>query len=280
MKICVASGKGGTGKTTVAVNLACAWEGDVCLLDCDVEEPNANLFLKGDILKEEICNVKVPKIDEKLCNGCGKCDEICEFKAIIVIENIPMTFYELCHSCGACVNICPQNAIFEINRRIGVINHFKKHNINLYEGRLDIGVAMAPPLIKFVKQHAKDNEVVIIDAPPGTSCPTITAMKDSDFIILVTEPTPFGLNDLRLAVEVTRELKIPFGVIVNKWDIGDEKLYNYLAKEDITILMEIKHDLKIAKLYSRGEILVNCDINYKKAFQRLRDKVLDILENK
>jgi len=274
MKICVASGKGGTGKTTVAVNLATAIDEEVVLLDCDVEEPNANLFLKGDFVDREISYVKVPKVDESLCDGCRKCTEICEFKAIIVIEKVPMLFYDLCHSCGACYHICPQKAISEVDRRIGEINHYKKRNVHLYEGRLDIGVAMAPPIIKGLKKHIEDDKICILDAPPGTSCPTIETLKDCDVAILVTEPTPFGLNDLILAIEVTRQLNIPFGVVINRSDMGDDRVHNYLKQENIPILMEIKHDIEIARLYSKGKVIVEEIPKYKEMFLELKDKAL------
>jgi len=274
MKICVASGKGGTGKTTVAVNLAAAIDEEVVLLDCDVEEPNANLFLKADFIDKEISYVKVPKVDESLCDGCGKCTEICEFKAIVVIEKVPMLFYDLCHSCGACYHICPQKAISEVDRRIGEINHYKKNNVQLYEGRLDIGVPMAPPIIKGLKRHIKNDKICILDAPPGTSCPTIETLKDCDVAILVTEPTPFGLNDLILAIEVTRQLNIPFGVVINRSDMGDDRVHNYLKEENIPLLMEIKHDIEIARLYSKGKVIVEEIPKYKEMFLELKDKAL------
>ena len=276
MKICVASGKGGTGKTTVAVNLAIAIDEEVVLLDCDVEEPNANLFLKGDFIDKEISYVKVPKVDESLCDGCRKCTEICEFKAIIVIEKVPMLFYDLCHSCGACYHICPQKAISEVDRRIGEINHYEKNNVQLYEGRLDIGVAMAPPIIKGLKRHIENDKICILDAPPGTSCPTIETLKDCDVAILVTEPTPFGLNDLILAIEVTRQLNIPFGVVINRSDMGDDRVHNYLKEENIPLLMEIKHDIEIARLYSKGKVIVEEIPKYKEMFLELKDKAFDL----
>ncbi len=280
MKICVASGKGGTGKTTVAVNLARSLDENIILLDCDVEEPNTNLFLKGEPIDTEICYVKVPKVDESLCDGCRKCTEICEFKAIIVIEKVPMLFYDLCHSCGGCYHVCPQHAISEIDRRIGVVESYKRKNVLLYQGRIDIGVAMAPPLIKQVKKHINDNKVCILDAPPGTSCPAIATMQGSDFIILVTEPTPFGLNDLKLAVEVTRKLNIPFGVVINRSDIGDNRVHEYLKQENIPLLMEIKHDIEIAKLYSEGKIIVEEIRQYKDEFKELKEKVVEIATQK
>jgi len=280
MKICVASGKGGTGKTTVAVNLARSLDEDVILLDCDVEEPNTNVFLKGKPIDTEVCYVKVPKVDESLCDGCRKCAEICEFKAIIVIEKVPMLFYDLCHSCGGCFHVCPQHAISEIDRRIGVVESYKRANVLLYQGRIDIGVAMAPPLIKKVKGHITDNKICILDAPPGTSCPAIATMQGSDFIVLVTEPTPFGLNDLKLAVEVARKLEIPFGVVINRSDIGDKRVHEYLKQEDIPLLMEIKHDIEIAKLYSEGKIIVEEMSQYKLKFKELKEKIVQIATQK
>ncbi len=279
MKICVASGKGGTGKTTVAVNLARTVEGEVALLDCDVEEPNTNLFLKGELKEKERATVSVPQVNEELCDGCRKCSEFCEYKAIVVIEKIPMLFYELCHSCGGCSRICPTGAIKEVPREIGVIETYKRDNITLFQGRINVGVATSPPLIKQVKKKAKGHHIAILDAPPGTSCPAVTTLKGCDFALLVTEPTPFGLNDLILAVEVTKELGVPAGVVVNRCDIGDRRVYDYCKTQEIPILMEIKHSIDIAKYYSEGHLLVDKDEELRSQFRELYHKIVPLVNN-
>ncbi len=280
MKICVASGKGGTGKTTVAVNLARVIGRDVALLDCDVEEPNVNLFLKGTLVKKEKATVPVPQVEEDKCDGCRKCSEFCEYKAIAVIEKVPLLFYELCHSCGGCIRVCPQDAIREIPREIGSIEVYQAHNITLIQGKINVGVATSPPLIRKVKNAANSHSLWILDAPPGTSCPAVTTLKDTDFAILVTEPTPFGLNDLVLAVEVTKELGIPAGVVINRSDIGDDRIHKYCREEGLPILMELEHSIEIARLYSEGRLLVEGNISLKERFLSLWDRVMDFIENK
>ena len=257
INIAVASGKGGTGKTTVSVNLARAIGCEVVLLDCDVEEPNDHLFLKGNALGSEVATVLVPKVDNSLCNGCGECGRFCEFHAIVPIGNNPLIFPEMCHSCGGCVKVCPQKAISEESRRIGVIETTQSENIKLIQGRIDVSVAMSPPLIYAVKKHLVHSNLTIIDAPPGTSCPVIAAFRDSDIVLLVTEPTPFGLHDLKLAVDVVREINIPFGVIVNRMGVGDSRVHIFCQEERIPVLIEIPDDRRIAEAYSKGELTVD-----------------------
>lgn len=269
MIISVASGKGGTGKTTIATNLALSLNGSVQFLDCDVEEPNSHIFLKPDIRENEIVGIPVPEVDASRCTYCGKCGEICQYSAIVVISKNVLTFPELCHGCGGCFLVCPEGAISEKDRQIGVVEKGEASKIAFVHGRLQIGAAISPPLIKAVKKHVDKAKTVIIDAPPGTSCPVIEAVKESDFCILVTEPTPFGLNDLRLAVEMVRILKIPFGVIINRADEGDEGVKEYCSRENIPILMEIKTERKIAEAYSRGIPIVEIMPEYRKYFQLL-----------
>ncbi len=273
MRIAIASGKGGTGKTTVSVNLARTMGVPVQLLDCDVEEPNAHLFLKGDKVKEEIVTIPIPQVDESLCDGCGECSKFCEYSAIITLGKVPLIFPEMCHGCGGCTMVCPKNAISEVGRRIGVVETRRSENITLIGGRLDVGVAMAPPLIRAVKERLQNNMPAVLDAPPGTSCPVIAAIRDADLVLLVTEPTPFGLNDLSLAVDMVRELKIPFGVIVNRMGSGDDRVHSYCKKEGITILLEIPDDRKIAESYSRGILMVDALPEYRNLFQRLISKI-------
>lgn len=271
MIIAVASGKGGTGKTTVAVNLALS-TGNVQLIDCDVEEPNAHLFLKPDITVVEQAHIPVPRVDPELCNYCGKCREACVFGAIAVIppsggvKGQVLIFDNLCHGCGACVMLCPQKAMREEKRLIGIIEKGRARNIDFVHGRLNIGEAMAPPLIRQVKKHIDKSKTVIIDAPPGTSCPVIAAVKGSDHILLVTEPTPFGLNDLRLAVETARAVKIPFSVIINRSDSNDGIIESYCSEEKIKIAVKIPFMRKIAEIYSRGGLIADEIPEYRQKF--------------
>ena len=273
MRISIASGKGGTGKTTVSVNLARTMGIPVQLLDCDVEEPNAHLFLAGDKVKEEIVTIPVPQVDEALCNGCGECSKFCEYHAIVTFGTAPLIFPEMCHGCGGCTRVCPPKAITEVGRRIGVVETTVSENITLIGGRLDVGVAMAPPLIRAVKERLQNNLPAILDAPPGTSCPVIAAIRDTDMVLLVTEPTPFGLNDLALAVDMVRELKIPFGVIANRMGSGDDRVHIYCQREAIPLLLEIPDDRRIAEAYSRGILMVDALPEYQNLFQRLISKI-------
>lgn len=273
MKISVASGKGGTGKTTVSVNLARTMAIPVQLLDCDVEEPNAHLFLKSNEVKEEIVTIPVPQVNESLCDGCGACSKFCEYHAIVTFGTAPLIFPEMCHGCGGCALVCPPKAISETGRRIGVVETRRSEDITLISGRLDIGVAMAPPLIRAVKEHLQNNGTSILDAPPGTSCPVITSVRDTDMVLLVTEPTPFGLHDLMLAVEMVRELQLPFGVIVNRMGSGDERVQAYCRRESIPILLEIPDDRRIAWHYSRGVLMVDALPEYRELFKTLLQKI-------
>ncbi len=256
MIICVASGKGGTGKTTIATNLAVALEEPVQFLDCDVEEPNAHLFLRPEMSASLDFAVEVPEIDLSKCTLCGKCQEICQFNALAILPETALTFPELCHSCGGCFLVCPENAVVSQKRLVGQVETGRRGQVAFTHGRLRVGEAMAPPLIRRVKQEARPNGLTIIDAPPGTSCPVVTALWGADFVILVTEPTPFGLNDLELAVGVTRELKIPCGLVINRADLGDRRVYGYAARANLPILLEIPFDRKVAAAYAQGRLLV------------------------
>jgi len=250
--ISVASGKGGTGKTTVAVNMALSVQEPVQLLDCDVEEPNAHIFVKPHIDAVRPVYIPMPEIDHALCDRCGKCAKFCQFHAIAVVAERAMVFPQLCHGCGGCRLVCPNKAIAEVNREVGVIKTGTAERMDFAYGELSLGEPMPGPLIRELKRNVKRNCLVIIDAPPGTSCPVIESVYGTDYCILVTEPTPFGLHDLKLMVDLLREIGIPFGVVVNRAGIGDRKVYEYCEKEDVPILLEIPFDRKIAELYSQG----------------------------
>lgn len=272
MIIAVASGKGGTGKTTISVNMARTLGAHIQLLDCDVEEPNAHLFLRGNRVKEEIVNILIPQVNETLCDSCGECGKFCAYHAIVTFGTAPLIFPEMCHGCGGCAMVCPTKAITEVGRRIGVVETIESENITLIGGRLDVGVAMAPPLIQEVKKRLQNNLPAILDAPPGTSCPVIATIRDTDMVLLVTEPTPFGLHDLTLAVDMVRELKLPFGVIVNRMGCGDDRVHDFCEKENIPILLEIPDDRRIAESYSRGNLMVDALPEYRGLFQGLIEK--------
>lgn len=278
MIISIASGKGGTGKTTVATNLAASLKNEVNLLDCDVEEPNAHLFINPVIDEKETITTPVPEVDESKCTLCGKCCDICQFKAIVRIADTILPFNELCHSCGGCMEVCPEGAITEKGRELGVIEKGHKNGIRFIHGRLRVGEAMSPPLIKEVRQYTGENGLTIIDAPPGTSCPVIASMKKTDFVILVTEPTPFGLHDLKLAVGAVKLLKIPCGIVINRSDLGDDRVKDFARKENIAILMEIPFDRRIAESYSRGELVIESIPEWKNKFITLYDKIEEIVQ--
>jgi MinD superfamily P-loop ATPase len=256
MIISVASGKGGTGKTTIATNLAVSIGSGVQLLDCDVEEPNAHLFLKPEIQHTETISTPVPEIDKKKCSLCRKCVDICRFKVIAIAGQTILTFPELCHSCGGCLVVCPEEAISETGRELGILETGARQHIDFVHGRLRVGEAMSPPLIQKVRSLVKPEIVNIIDAPPGTSCPVIAAMKETEFVLMVTEPTPFGLHDLKLAVEAVKLLDIPCGLVINRADIGNDDVRQYAQVESLDILMEIPFDRKIAEAYSEGRMIV------------------------
>ncbi len=269
MIISVASGKGGTGKTTIATSLARALDGNVQFLDCDVEEPNAHIFLKPEITKTEVVSIPVPAVDDTQCDYCGVCAHICVYNALAVLESKVLIFPHLCHGCGGCRLLCPQNAIAEVGKEIGVVEIGTSGALQFVHGTLAVGEVMSPPVIRAVKKHIDPHRTVVIDAPPGTSCPVIEAVKGSDFCLLVTEPTPFGLHDLILAVEVVRKLRIPCGVIINRADIGDNKVETYCAEESIPVLMRIPFDQGIAKMYSKGILLVTERTEYVEQFQKM-----------
>ncbi|MDM8552543.1 ATP-binding protein [Desulfobacterales bacterium HSG2] len=272
MIIAVASGKGGTGKTTVSTNLAASLGERVRFLDCDVEEPNAHIFLQTEQTEKETVTVMVPQVDSSLCNSCGACGEICQFSAITLIGDMVMTFPQMCHSCKGCMMVCPENAVSESSRELGEIIRGNSGPVELVYGRLRIGEAMSPPLIEKVKARIDNDAINIIDAPPGTSCPVIAALRGSDYVLLVTEPTPFGLNDLVLAVEAVRTMDIPFGIIINRCDVGDDKTKKYAEEQGIPILMEIPDKREIAENYSKGIMMTDAIPEMKARFGKLSDR--------
>ena len=279
MLISIASGKGGTGKTLVATSLALTLKDShrVKLLDGDVEEPNDHVFLKPNITGSEPVFIPAPKVDEAKCTRCGRCAEVCAYNAIAVLGEHVLTFPQLCHGCGACSYLCPEKAITEEKRAMGVVEWGGADGIDFVQGRLTVGEAMAPPVIRRVKKHA-DSDVTIIDSPPGTSCPVVEAIEGSDFCLLVTEPTPFGLNDLVLAVETVRQLGIACGVVLNRAGVGDNRVEEYCRSQNIPILLTIPLDTEIARMYSRGITLAEGMPEWKDKFVSLFEGIKEIVD--
>ncbi|MCP5514512.1 MAG: ATP-binding protein [Spirochaetales bacterium] len=256
MTIAFASGKGGTGKTTFSVAFALSADDNVTFLDCDVEEPDSHFFIKPEITGNEKITVPVPVVDSGKCTGCGRCAKVCRFNAITMLGKKPLIFHELCHSCGGCSIACPEKAVSEIQIGTGVISSGIRDHISFYQGLLDIGNTKSPPLIKAVKKKGDGASLVIIDSPPGTSCPMVTALKGADYTVLVTEPAPFALNDLKIAVETVRILGIPFGVVINKSDHPFPQTEEYCRKEAIPVLLKVPEKRAAAEGYSSGESII------------------------
>jgi len=276
MKIAVASGKGGTGKTTVATNLAYVASRNgqaVAYLDCDVEEPNGALFLKPQITESRPVAVSVPAVDSTQCTGCGKCGQICQYSAIVAMSKEVLVFPELCHGCGGCWLVCPTGAITESQRVTGQLDIGHAGETQFAQGVLNIGEAMSPPVIRSVKGAAPQADLVVIDSPPGTSCPVIESVRDADLVLLVTEPTPFGLNDLKLAVEMVRALNLPFGVVINRADLGDARTDEYCRGQRIDVLAKIPDDRRVAEAYSRGEMICEAIPQYRDLYANLLNRL-------
>jgi len=274
MKIAVASGKGGTGKSTVSTNLAYLLSKiykDVALLDCDVEEPNCHIFMKPDFNYSESVCIPIPKINTEKCIACGKCAKVCQYNALAFVKDKVLVFEELCHGCGSCKLICPVEAIEETGREVGVVESGYAQGFNFIHGKSRIGEAMSPPLIKTVKKQADkgDFNLQILDCPPGTSCPVIAAVNGVDFVVMVTEPTPFGLYDLKLAVDVIRKIGLPFGVVINRSSENDSLIEDWAKEEHINILTKIPDDRRIAECYSKGELVLRTMPEFKKYFEPL-----------
>ncbi|MEA1878837.1 MAG: ATP-binding protein [Bacteroidota bacterium] len=282
MRISIASGKGGTGKTTLSTNLSAflAERAEVVLADLDVEEPNSGLFIRGELIDTEQKYKMVPEWKKEACTLCGLCQEVCNFNAVIRLVDQILVFPQLCHGCYACSELCPTSSLPMIPQKMGQLSLYKRGKLNFVESRLDVGEEQAVPLISqtidYADQHFPKARFKIFDAPPGTSCPVIEATKDSDFIILVTEPTPFGLHDLQLAVETIRSLKKPFAVVVNRYGLGNDDVIDYCKQESILILAKIPNSRKIAELYSRGELLYQQIPEMEKALKEIENYLIEL----
>jgi MinD superfamily P-loop ATPase len=285
MKIAIASGKGGTGKTTLSTNLTAlfAETEKIVLADLDVEEPNSGLFIKGELIEEEVKYKMIPEWNESTCTLCGECQKNCNFHAVIQLGPQILVFPELCHSCFACSELCPTDSLPMIKQRMGQLKHFEKDNISFVESRLDIGQEQAVPLIgqtiEYIERNFSEDTVKIFDAPPGTSCPVIEATKDVDFVILITEPTPFGLHDLKLAVETMIELEKPYGVVVNRYGIGNNDVIDYCEEDNIPILAKIPNSRKVAELYSKGKLIYQELPEVKQELQNIKNYILNLKTN-
>ncbi len=272
MRVAVASGKGGAGKTTVAVGLALTAPGPVRLLDCDVEEPNAHLFTAPSLSGSRRVTVPVPEVDRDRCDGCGDCSAACAFNALACMGGPPLVFPELCHGCGACALVCPRAAIREAQREIGTVEWGTlAAGAGFGHGRLDLGEASAPPVIDAVRRLAEEDETTILDCPPGTACPFVASVRGVDVVLLVAEPTPFGLSDLQMAVEAVRALGLRFGVLVNRDGVGDDRVDRYCHEEAIPILARIADDRRIAAASARGIPPVTTVDSLRPVFEHLHD---------
>ncbi len=297
MKIAIASGKGGTGKTTVCASLVHVWPTPVMAVDLDVEEPNLHLFLQPVLESTEEVSIDIPIVDESRCDFCRKCAEICQFKAITVFGDIVLTYPEMCHGCGGCMAVCPQKAFSSGKRPLGEILHGKAAAVDFWMGRLRVGEAMSPPLMRLVKQRieqaaqwksapesplgsdrrpAVEIPDVLIDAPPGVSCPAMNAVMGADVIVLVTEPTPFGLYDLKLAHEAFQRLHVPMGVVINRSDIGTLDTRTFCREVGLDIWAEIPFERGIAEAYAAGRIVAAADPKHFDRFRRLAETLIDI----
>jgi len=275
MKIAIASGKGGTGKTTLSTNLATflAEKHKVVLADLDVEEPNSGLFIRGNLVHSEDKDKKIPVWEEDKCTLCGICQKVCNFHAVIQLGPQIMVFPELCHGCYACSELCPTNSLPMVSKKMGELKEFKKGNLSFVESRLIIGEEQAVPLIaqtqKYIEHKFFEETIKIFDSPPGTSCPVIEVIKEVDFVILITEPTPFGFHDLKLAIDTVKKLEKDFGVVINRFGVGNNEVVDYCEKENIPILAKIPNKREIAELYSNGEIVYTHVPEMKKELEKL-----------
>ncbi len=282
MKVAVASGKGGTGKTLVSASLVSAWQSSVIAMDLDVEEPNLHLFLNPKITGNRTANMEIPVADESRCSQCGKCAELCQFKAISLMGKIILTYPEMCHGCGGCLAICPEGALSSGSRELGEILWGHTDYGKFLMGRLRVGEAMSPPLMRAVKIRLAEmtgsaGTDVIIDAPPGVSCPAVNAVMDSDVILLVSEPTPFGLYDMKLAHEAFSRLNKPMAAIINRAGLGTSEMADYCISSGLEILAVIPYDRRIAEAYAAGHIIADVDPDFRESFMVLAEKIKAIL---
>ena len=285
MIIGVASGKGGTGKTTVAVNLALylSQSHRISLFDLDVEEPNDNHFLHLDLKDIGPINILKPEINESICTHCGLCADLCDFHALAVLPNMVLTFSELCHGCGLCSLACPEKAISEVKHQLGTISSgtiSSKNNLTLYQGILRVGEAIAVPIVHGLKEIAlkKPTDHMILDLPPGASCPVVEGLTDLDYVILVTEPTPAGLHDLKIAIEVAKDMEIPFGIVINRFDVGDDCIERLIEENNYDLLLKIPHSKAIYQLYSQGLPLIGNSESYSDYFRTLWENLQKLQE--
>lgn len=279
----VASGKGGTGKTTTCSSLAALWDTPVTLVDLDVEEPNLHLFLKPDLDDVEKAYIEVPEADEDKCTSCGACRDICQFKAISVMAGILLLFPEICHGCGGCLEVCPEGALTPGRRELGEICRGTADGRPFVMGRLRIGEAMSPPLMRQIRKEfpkLSEHGDILIDAPPGVSCPAIAAVTDADCIVLVTEPTPFGFHDFKLAWEAFKPLGKPMGAVINRADLGDTAVREFCMSNDIPIWAEIPYSREVAEAYSKGAVVSQAIKPLVKTFVSLRDNMRSVAENR
>ncbi len=274
MKIAILSGKGGTGKTTLSVNLF-SYLNDVTLIDCDVEEPNSHLFLNGTLIKEEGVFKNYPLVDNDLCNYCGKCGEFCNFNAIIPAKKKVLVFQDLCHDCGGCSIVCPTDAISYTPKEIGKIiyTEIEKNKLFLY-GNLRVGEVSGVKIIETLKEKTKNADLLLIDSPPGTSCSTVAAIDGADYCIICAEATPFGLSDMIMVVELLRAENLNFGVVVNKSNLGNDDIYHYLKKENIELLEKIKFDREFASIMAEGHVLLEYSKYFYNKMGNIAKKVL------
>jgi MinD superfamily P-loop ATPase len=277
MKVAIASGKGGTGKTTVATCLAHllpAHGQPTTYVDCDVEEPNGHIFLGPRIERSENVSIPIPVIDRELCTNCGNCCEICRFNALACLPKKVMVFPSLCHGCGGCALVCPEGAITEMPRAVGVVERGSAGDLGFLQGRLAVGEALATPVIRAVKRAVPERGIVILDAPPGTSCPVVETIRGVDWVVMVTEPTPFGLNDLKLAVGAVRKLGLTTSIVINRSDVGDSGVEDYCEEEGLDVILKIPHSRTVAEAYARGEMPVLAVPGYADMLEKLADAVL------